>query len=109
MATDTQRVTHTIPLEVQSPQHAGLVFLRAVINARRHLPFALVHYVISGVERGKALRLDLGKCRFIDVEDAEPNNPEFAKAAFLLAPIIAQRVNMEALKWFTSSGAEGWF
>jgi hypothetical protein len=103
MATDTMRVTHTIPLEIQSPEYPALVFLRAEINARHHTPFALVRYAISGYERGKGLRLDLGKGQFIDPADAEPNNGEFAKATLRLAHTIANKVSTEGLKWFAHS------
>jgi hypothetical protein len=103
MATDTMRVTHTIPLEILSPEYPALIFLRAEINARQHTPFALVRYAISGVERGKALRLDLGKREFIGLLDAEPNDVEFQKATQRLAQIITDRVNTEGMKWFVSS------
>lgn len=103
MATDTTRVTHTIPLEIQSPEYPTLVFLRAEINAQQYTPFALVRYAISGIERMKALRLDLSKEQFIDLPNAEPNNTEFEKATVRLIPAIATRVSMEGLKWFASS------
>jgi hypothetical protein len=103
MAMDTMRVTHTIPLEIQSPEYPGLVFLRAEINARQYAPFALVRYAISGIERIRALRLDLGKGLFIDLAKAEQGNVEFEKATLRLIATIVHRVSMEGLKWFASS------
>lgn len=68
---NTNRVTQTIPLDVHSPDYPALVFLRAEVNARQYTPFALIHYAIDDRERARALRLDLGKRRFIDPADAE--------------------------------------
>lgn len=103
MAMDTMRVTQTIPLDMQSPDYAAVVFLRAEINARQHTPFALVRYSISGHERSKALRLDLGKRRFIDPGNAEPGDADFVKATRRLAPVIADRVGLESLKLIAST------
>jgi len=95
---DTMRVTQTIPLDLRSPDYDAVVFLDAEVNAKQLTPFALVRYAISGKERSERLRLDLGKRRFIDPADAEPGNPEFEKAARRVAPVIAERVGIEALK-----------
>ncbi len=101
---NTNRVTQTIPLDLQTPAYSDLVFLSAEINARQYTSFALIRYMISGHERSRSLRLDLGKRRFIDAGDAEPNNPEFEVAARKLAPLISERVSMEMIKFFTSNG-----
>jgi len=60
--------------------------------------------LISGHERSRSLRLDLGKRRFIDAGDAEPNNSDFEAAARHLAPLISERVSLEMMKFFTSNG-----
>jgi hypothetical protein len=102
---NTNRVIQNIPLDVQTPGYSALVFLRAEVNGRQYTPFALVYYSISGHERGRALRLDLGKRQFIDPADAEPNDPEFANAARLLASFLSERINAELIKLFTQGAA----
>lgn len=98
---NTNRVIHNVPLDVQTPGYSDLIFLRAEVNARQYTPFALVYYSISDHERGRALRLDLGKRRFIDPGDAEPNNPEFEQAARTLARFLSERINAEVIKLFS--------
>jgi|SRR5690348_7306600 len=101
----TNRVIQNIPLDVQMPGYSDLIFLRAEVNAQHYTPFALVYYSISSNERGRALRLDLGKRRFIDPGDAEPNNPEFERAARQLASFLSERINVELIKLFTQGAA----
>jgi hypothetical protein len=100
-AMNTGRIIHNIPLEIQSPDFADLVFLRAEVNASRMTPFALVWYAIAEHERTKALRLDLDKGIFLGLADLE--TPQFQRVAETLAPMISGRITRELLKWFISN------
>jgi len=102
-AINLNRTIHNIPLEIQSPDYTGLVFLRAEINASTMTPFALVWYAISGVERSKALRLDLDKRRFIYIDQLE--DAKFQQIAIKFADPIAHRITRELLTWFASRPA----
>ncbi len=97
-AINTNRTIHNIPLEIQSSDYPGLVFLRAEINAIRMTPFALVWYAISDKERTEALRLDLDKRQFIGLSELEDS--KFQEVARKLAPTIADRVARELRTWF---------
>ncbi len=99
---NTNRVTQTIPLDVRSPDYPTLVFLRAEVNARQYTPFALIFYGIEDHERARALRLDLGKHRFIDPSDAEPGNDAFEKAVRRVAHYLSERVSAEVIRIFSS-------
>jgi hypothetical protein len=101
---NTNRVIHNIPLDVQTPDYSDLIFLRAEVNAPQYTPFALVYYAIDDHERSRALRLDLGKRRFIDPSEAEPNNPAFEKSARTLALFLSERINVEVIKLFSQGG-----
>jgi len=101
-ATDTQRATRVIPLEIQITERPFIRFLRAEVNASNYTPFALIRYAVRGHERSKALRLDLDKRVFIDPGDFEESDQEQFKAvADRVAPIIAERVALEAMRWFS--------
>jgi len=100
-ATDTRRTTRIIPLDLSSVDYPAVRFLRAEVNAGHYAPFALIRYSVRGIEKSKALRLDLDKRVFIDPSDLEASE-EFIEATSRAAPIIAERVSREAWRWFST-------
>jgi len=100
-AMDTMRTTHTIPLDLQLSDHPSVRFLRAEVNAGEVTSFALVRYAVRGIERSKALRLDLDKRTFIDPGELEDGD-DFREIARRIAPTIAERVAGEMKAWFSS-------
>jgi|SRR5208337_3843118 len=106
-ATNTGRSIKTIPLDVRPSNSSIIQFLRAEVNASSYAPFALIRYAIRGNERSKALRLDLDKRVFIDLDDAEKSDDftavaDFTAAAEAVAPIIAEKIARETFRWFAS-------
>jgi hypothetical protein len=98
-ATNTNRTTRIIPLDIRSPNYPFIQFLRAEVNATSYAPFALIRYAIRGNESSKALRLDLDKRAFIDPQDLDPSQ-EFKAATAAIASVIAERIGRETFRWF---------
>jgi hypothetical protein len=79
------KVSEWRTIDLKGTEVKPLKFLSADVPAERHMPFALIHYLVIGTDPPKTgLRLDLDKRVFLD----RLENPDEEKAAREAIPTI---------------------